>query len=113
METKFWFMVPTKTKIKLCITADASGWSLLLNNKVIESGFGSAEEAAECASKGDFSSELGTQALPFSVPSNLNRWRTEDPDASHSPINAAPVQSECANRPWKSARRGSRFSDHN
>ena len=107
MKARFWFVASTKTRNVLCIKPHASDWSIWLNDELLDSKFGSPEEAAECANKKNFSTEMAIQAVQFWVPANLDQWRKSPPEdkviggQTQPPLGLKPVQPECTNRPWK------------
>jgi hypothetical protein len=80
---------------------DLACWGVWLNNQLLDGNFSSAEEAAFCASKNDFSTELAMQRFgAISVPADLNMWRTTPPGlptplATHNPPN---LQNDCKKR---------------
>src|ERR1043166_2760391 len=80
---------------------DITGWGVWLNNQLLCGNFPSAEDAAFCASKNDFPTELAMQRFrAISVPADLNRWRTTPPGLPTSPVidNPPSPTADCKNR---------------
>src|SRR3954463_2645891 len=86
---------------------DVTSWAVWLNDQVICGNFPSAEDAAYCASKNDFPTELAMQRFrTISVPADLNRWRTTPP-GSPPPLethNPPSPPSNCKNPHRRSAK---------
>ena len=80
---------------------ELTGWGVWLNDQLLCGNFPSADDAAFCASKNDFPTELAMQRFrPISVPADLNRWRTTPPElpiplATH---NVPTPPSDCKSR---------------
>src|ERR1041385_7700305 len=80
---------------------DCTRWGVWLNEQLLCDGFGSAEEAALCANRRDFSTMTPIELFGgISVPSELRFWRTAPPEQPVSVLEQD-YRTECKNRLWK------------
>jgi hypothetical protein len=83
------------------VGGDISRWGVWLNDQLLCDTYGSAEEAAYCASRRDFGDENAIRRWAgISVPSEISFWRRIPPEEPVSPSDEND-KSECKNRPWK------------
>src|SRR6476619_3768388 len=96
----YYYRASKSNVVRIGLSQRDASWAVWLNDRLLDDGFESPEDAAFAASRKNFATQLANNLLSgVHVPEDLSRWRTTPPDlpsqlATHNP----PIPSDCKNR---------------
>jgi len=79
MVTSYYYQASKSKTVRISLSE--RGWAIYLNDRLLYDRYGSAEEAALCASRKDFGDQMAIELFNgVSVPSVIEYWRQTPPE---------------------------------
>ena len=94
----YYYRASKNKVVRIGLSQKSASWGVWLNERLLDDGFETAEDAAFAASRRNFSTQLANNLLSgVYVPEDINRWSTTAPEQFPSP-DSIPAKPNCKER---------------